>query len=45
MKELNKPLGGEMKVFMNVRQQAESGQQNKQSFGRFKDGYDTKTAF
>lgn len=41
----DKPLGGEMKVLMNVRQQPEAGQQNKQSFGRFEDGYDAKTVF
>jgi hypothetical protein len=41
----NKPLGSEMKILMDVRQQPESGKQNKQSFGRFKDGYDTKTVF
>lgn len=41
----DKLLGSEMKVLMNVRQQPESGQQYKQAFGRFKDGYDTKTVF
>lgn len=41
----DKPLGSEVKVLVNVPQQPESGQQDKQSFGRFKDGYDTKTVF
>ena len=41
----DKLLGSEMKVLMNVRQHPASGQQDKQSFGRFKDGYDTKAAF
>jgi hypothetical protein len=41
----DKLLGSEVKALMNVRQQPESGQQNEQSFRRFKDGYDTKTAF
>jgi len=41
----DKMLGSEVQVLMNVRQQSESGQQDKQPFHRFKGGYDTKTAF
>jgi hypothetical protein len=44
MEVLDKPLGSEVKVLMNVFQQIESGEQYEQAFGRFKDGYDTKTA-
>ncbi len=45
MKMPDKLLGGEMKVLVNERQQAETRQQNKQPFCCFKKGYDTKTVF
>ena len=44
MEVLDKPLGSEMKVLMNVGRQPESNEQYEQAFGRFKDGYNTKTA-
>jgi hypothetical protein len=34
--EVRTALGSEMKALMNIRQQPETGQQGKQSFGRLK---------